>query len=194
MIGPDGENLNPTLIEDRLRGDRCGELCLIDAEGPTLLVSAPRGLGAAELAGREREMRERLSETGLAGRIGALVFVPGPLMAPDEIKLNRRRLREDFLSGRLLPLTPEREDGGRDDTLLDSLRAAIAAELGRELGDVGPRADFFLDLGGSSLDYFALISALRAEYGVDFPTEDGSSLSTAEALRDYIRSAGAYVD
>ena len=194
VIGPDGENLNPNLIEERLRGDRCGELCLIDAGGPTLLVAAPRGLGAAELAERERALRGRLSEAGLAGRIGRLVFVPGPLMAPDEIKLNRRRLREDFLSGRLLPLTPASGDGAAADALLDSLRAAIAAELGKEPEDVGARADFFLDLGGSSLDYFALISALRAEYGVDFPTEDGGSLSTAEALAAYIRSAGAYVD
>ena len=76
----------------------------------------------------------------------------------------------------------------------EAITPAMAAALGKEPEDVGARADFFLDLGGSSLDYFALISALRAEYGVDFPTEDGSSLSTAEALAAYIRSAGAYVD
>ncbi|MBR0208668.1 MAG: AMP-binding protein [Oscillospiraceae bacterium] len=194
VIGLDGENLNPTLIEERLRGDRSGELCLIDAGGATLLVSAPRGLGARELAERERALRERLGELGLSARIGRLVFVPGPLMAPDEIKLNRRRLREELLSGRLTPLAPDAEDEGAEDALLDSLRAAMAAALGREPEEIGARADFFLDLGGSSLDYFALVSALRGEYGVDFPTEDGSSLSTAEALRDYIRSAGAYVD
>lgn len=194
VIGPDGENLNPNLIEERLRGDRFGELCLIDAGAPTLLVAAPRGLGAAELAERERALRGRLAETGLSARIGRLVFVPGPLMAPGEIKLNRRRLREDFLSGRLAPLAPDAADSGGEDALLASLRAAMAAALGKEPEDVGARADFFLDLGGSSLDYFALISALRAEYGVDFPTEDGSSLSTAEALAAYIRSAGAYVD
>ena len=60
--------------------------------------------------------------------------------------------------------------------------------------DVAPGADFFLDLGGSSLDYLALIAALRERYRIDFPVENGSSVSTVATLAAFIRSAGTHVD
>ena len=192
VIGPNGENLNPNRIEDLLRSELVNELCLIQGQEPTLLISVPKSAGAAALAQREAAISRRLGELGLAGQICRIVPVGEPLMREDEFKLNRRRLREDYLAGRLAPVSPAPADSGEDDELVLALRDAMAAVLGKSREQVGAEADFFLELGGSSLDYFALISALREEYGIDFPAEGGSSLSTAKALGDYIRAVGTY--
>ena len=45
---------------------------------------------------------------------------------------------------------------------------------------------FFTDLGGSSLDYFAAISALKETFGLPFPQEGGNLRSVGE-IADYIR-------
>ena len=192
VIGPEGENLNPERIEELLRCETVPELCLIQAEEPTLLFSVPRGLSREALAQREALLAQGLREQGLAGQIRQLVPVSEPLMREDEFKLNRRRLREDFRAGRLEQVSPAEAAAGEDDELLLALRDAMAAVLGRSRDEIGGEADFFLELGGSSLDYFALISALQEEYGIPFPAEGGSGLSTAKALAAYIRAVGAY--
>ncbi|MBR4761675.1 MAG: acyl carrier protein [Clostridia bacterium] len=49
-------------------------------------------------------------------------------------------------------------------------------------------ADFFLDGGGTSLDYFAFVSGLEEEFGVQFPNDGGSGLNTVAAISDYIKN------
>lgn len=195
VIGPNGENLNPNLIEEKLRSEELPELCLINAGQPTLLFSVPRTLSAGALASRKEALLSALREHGMTRQIGKIVPVGEPLLREGEFKLNRRRLREDYLSGALAPLSPAPErPGEEEDALLLRLRDAVAAALGRSADEVSADADFFMDLGGSSLDYFALISALREEYGIEFPAESGSGLSTVRALSAYLRSVGVHGD
>ena len=59
--------------------------------------------------------------------------------------------------------------------------------MNRSPDDVSPDADFFLDLGGTSLDYFAMLTKLRDEFDAAFPLEE-TGLKTARAIADYIRA------
>ena len=49
-------------------------------------------------------------------------------------------------------------------------------------------ADFFLDLGGTSLDYFTLVSDIHEEFGIDIYSANEFSLSSIKAISDYIKS------
>ena len=64
-------------------------------------------------------------------------------------------------------------------------RSVNSLALGRPEDEIGYDADFFADLGGSSLDYFSLIAGLRDEFGVSFTSGD-MSRSTVRQLHDYI--------
>ena len=193
VIGPNGENMNPDLIEDRIRCELLPELCLINSNGATILVSVPHGLTAEGLQRRESVLRERIAALGFAGQICHCAFIGEPLLRDGEFKLNRRKLREDYNAGRLVPVSPAAAPTDEDE-FLSAVRDAIAAILEKSREDIAPGADFFLDLGGSSLDYLALIAALQERYGVDFPVENGCSVSTVDALADFIISAGSHVD
>ncbi len=62
----------------------------------------------------------------------------------------------------------------------------FAVAVGKEPEDVGYEADFFLDCGGSSLDYFVICSELEKEYQVKIPVYSGESLKTVRAFYEYI--------
>lgn len=193
IVAANGENLNPNLIESKLSLDGVRGVCLIAGEKdgkvqPTLLVSVNPYISSDRLASISKALRERLSNLNLSGQIGKTVFIEDGLMKDDEFKLNRARLSEDYSEGRLTEAKPDREaKAGENDEISRFITALFAHSLGISEEDVGYTADFFLDLGGTSLDYFAIIAQLRERYQVPLPA-DGAAMSTVEELRNKIIS------
>jgi acyl carrier protein len=90
-----------------------------------------------------------------------------------------------------VPYTVEAERTDTEDAALVARVTKHFAEALRAAPDtIGPNADFFYDLGGTSLDYFAMVSAIQGEFDVGFPTDAGHSLSTVNAFCRYIREQG----
>ncbi len=193
VISPTGENLNPNIIEQRFDIDGAENVCLIGADGgrtPVLLVGIGRGASPAKAAQTEAAVRARISELGLASEIKKTVLIADRLIAPDEFKLNRRRLAADFDGGALPVYDPEaRRELPENDPLCTEILEIFALAVGKDAGDIAYTADFFLDLGGTSLDYFAMISQLRERYGIDFPTEAGKSLGSVKELYEYVKAS-----
>ncbi len=194
VVSPGGENLNPELIEPRFEIDGLEGVCLTadrrsGESVPVLLAGIGRGCSAAKAERLGAAVRARIGELGLAPEIKSVVLVAGSLIAPDDFKLNRRRLAAALEAGTLPVFDPATEDEAPDDPICAEILAMFAAALGKEPGEISYGADFFLDLGGSSLDYFAMIAALRERFGLEFPTEAGSSLGSVQALYEYVKAA-----
>ena len=191
IVGANGENLNPNAVEPLLRTDGT-EICLIPVgdggnASAVLLVGMNR-MTAAETAKKLLDaVKERVDRSGLSAAISRIVPVEGPLMAANEFKLNRVRLKRDFASGALRPLDfSRRQDDAEADALLNRIRAVVAAAVNRSEDEVAFDADFFLDLGGTSLDYFAMLTKLRDEFDAPFPLEE-TGLKTVRSIADYVR-------
>ncbi len=191
IVGPDGENLNPNAVEPLLKTDRA-EVCLIPANDngrpATVLLAGVNRMITAEAAEQLRgTLIEKIERLNLTSAISRIVLVEGPLMKADEFKLNRVRLRRDFASGALKPLDLSgRTDDAEADALMRRVRAIVAAAVNRSEDEIALDADFFLDLGGTSLDYFAMLTRLRDEFGAAFPLED-TGFKTVRSIADYIR-------
>ena len=192
IVGPNGENLNPNAVEPLLKTDGA-EICLISASDgakpATVLLAGVNRMTSAETAERIRAtLADRIDRANLTSAISRIALVEGPLMKPDEFKLNRVRLRRDFASGTLKPLDlSKKTDEAEADALLLRVRAIVAAAVNRSEDEIPFDADFFLDLGGTSLDYFAMLTRLRDEFNATFPLE-GTSFKTVRSIADYIRS------
>lgn len=191
IIAPDGENLNPNLIEEQLLLDGVKGVCLIGAGSapktrPTLLVSVNRFISSDKLAAVDRGVKIKLNELHLDGRVCAVFFTSDSLLKGDEFKLNRRRLKREYESGALTPVSPDRDapQGELDETAL-AIRRMFALALSKPEEEIGYTSDFFLDEGGSSLDYFGIITQLQEYYGVTLPSDD-TTLNTVKGLRDFI--------
>lgn len=191
VISPTGENLNPNLIEDKLliRGVR--QVCLAGLkEGkdvhPVLAVSPNPLLPSSGIRALKEQLQEKLAALGLEHQVGQIVFVRESLMREDEIKLNRGRIAKDLQKGAFTVIHPDapETEGGGEMTL--HVRALFAQALNRKTEEIGEGDDFFLDLGGASLDYFSVVAQLQSEFGILFPADGEKSLSRPREIAEYI--------
>lgn len=189
IVAPNGENLNPNLTEPQLRIVGTNGVCLIkDGKTPVLLASVNRYTAPEQLQRLDGQFKERIAALHLTGQIGRIVYTAAPLMAQDEFKLNRRRLSDDYRGGRLPLLDPNAQtQPDEQDELMRHLRQVFAVTLGLDIGSVAPQSDFFADLGGASLDYFAAVAKLQEDFSMPFPQDEGRTLSTAQDFYNYIK-------
>ena len=192
IVAANGENLNPNLIETRITPDGVRGVALVGVTEngktvPTLLVSVNKYITAARLGGIETQIKEQLAQLKLSGQIGRIFFTEDSLLKDNEFKLNRTRLAKELSEGNLTAVVSDMALVGReDDEISRKITAMFSLALSKPEDEIGYDADFFVDLGGSSLDYFSLVAGLRDEFGVSFTSGD-MSRSTVRALHDYIQ-------
>lgn len=189
IVGISGENLNPNLIEPQLKLKDVNEVCLIGAlDGvnavPTLVVSVNRFISEEKLTALDHSLKKQLEEMRLNSEIKRILYVSDRLIVGDEFKLNRLRLKQQLEENGFHEVKPLGKDEGLQDALAKRLREFFAAALDRSAEDIADGADFFLDLGGTSLDYFGMIAAMETEFSVKVSTEQ--NLSTVAAFHRYL--------
>ena len=189
IVGISGENLNPNLIEPQLKLKEVNEICLIGAlDGvnavPTLVVSVNRFISEEKLTALDHSLKKQLEEMRLNSEIKRILYVSDRLIVGDEFKLNRLRLKQQLEENGFHEVKPLGKDEGLQDALAKQLREFFAAALDRSAEDIADGADFFLDLGGTSLDYFGMIAAMENEFSVKISTEQ--NLSTVAAFHRYL--------
>ncbi|MEE3491528.1 AMP-binding protein [Ruminococcus sp.] len=189
IVGISGENLNPNLIEPQLKLKDVNEVCLIGAlDGvntvPTLVVSVNRFISEEKLTALDHSLKKQLEEMRLNSEIKRILYVSDSLIVGDEFKLNRLRLKQQLEENGFHEVKPLGKDEGLQDALAKRLREFFAAALDRSAEDIADGADFFLDLGGTSLDYFGMIAAMETEFSVKISTEQ--NLSTVAAFHRYL--------
>ncbi len=195
IVGASGENLNPNLLEPKLMVPGVRELAMLGmptdgAVKPVLLLSVNKFSTSEKLLEIREAVRTKLVELKLSSEVRKIYFTGEELLKGDEFKLNRRRLSRVLGSGEITLLDPEkaRNDQAPDDPILPRIRAMFAAAVQKNPAEIPYTADFFLDLGGTSLDYFALIAELEKEFSVTFPVEGGKSLNTLREIYEYIKA------
>ena len=189
IVGISGENLNPNLIEPLLKFNDVNEVCLIGAYDseraiPTLVISVNRFISEDKLSALDQAIRKKLEETHLNSEIKRILYVSDKLIVGDEFKLNRIRLKQQLEENGFHEVKPMGKDEGLQDALSIRLKEFFAAALDRSAEDIADGADFFLDLGGSSLDYFGMIAAMENEFSVKISTEQ--NLSTVASFHRYL--------
>lgn len=196
VISPTGENMNPNLIEPKLKLQDATNVCLIgerkdDKIVPVLLVSVDKYLAKEKLLALDENMRKRLAEANLGAQIGKVVYVTDQLIEENDFKLKRASIARKYAAGEyhvVIPGESETEEMVPDDEKILKIRQMVALSVGREPEDVGYEADFFLDLGGTSLDYFALCSEIEKEYHVAIPVSGGDNLKSVRNFYEYIEA------
>ena len=195
IIGASGENLNPNLIEQQLMLPGTRGVCLVGGEKCTLLVSVSKSIAPDVFAELKKSLAEQMKTLHLDGQIGCTLFISDPLLLEQEFKLNRRRLKKALAEGLLHPVDPSKnETEDKDDPLWLQIRDMFASALNKTAEEISPSADFFLDEGGSSLDYFAMIAQMQKEFSVSIPMDSANQLHTVQSLYLWLKEMVDYVD
>ena len=193
VIGYSGENLNPYLIEPALKFPDVNELCLVGArEGakvvPTLVFSINKFISSERLDALDKAIKAKLDEMNISSEIRRILYVSDRLIVGDEYKLNRLRLRDCVEKGSFELITPLENTDSLNDELSARIKDFFAAALNKNPSDIPEKADFFLDLGGSSLHYFGMTASIQSDFGVRIPVEESSTLSTVAAFHSYLQT------
>ncbi len=190
VVSSSGENLNPNLFEERLIDAHVKKACLIEAKQnglvtPVLLLEVNKHLTSDTLRGVLDRVKGKLQDLGLITEIRRIVPVGESLIRDNEFKLNRKRLARDFAEGTLAVLDPSVERGPED---LDAFEQKVADCFCRVLGkEIGRDDDFFVDAGGTSMDYFTMVSYVQAEFDVIIPLSNDKKMTTVSSFCSYLK-------
>ena len=196
IVCENGENLNPDQLESRIVLSNHRPICLVSAEGesgaePTLVVELSAHADVDTARAIRSEAQEALETLHLNGAVRRIVLTKTPLISGQEFKVSRARVRSGLQNGRIVPFEIDAASAAEEDAeLIDRVAGHFAEALRRPIEEIGPDAQFFYDLGGTSLDYFAMIASIQGEFNVGFPTSAGQSLTTVREICRFIREQG----
>lgn len=71
------------------------------------------------------------------------------------------------------------------DAVTSAVRLVFSEVLSKKTSEIGLYADFFTEMGGTSLDYFSMVARIKAEFSVEIP--DGATLNTVSAVAAYVK-------
>ena len=191
IVCRNGENLNVVLLEETLK--KCGaeDLCLFQSTDsrPILLVSVKGCFSVESLRQISQNLTLALQENKLQDEIQKIVFTADSLLEANDFKLSRKKIAKRYADGKFRLIDPSDFKAHLQATLSElenGVRSCFAEALHTAAEEIAVDENFFLDLGGSSLDYFVLTDILQERYHVDVSLADGNSLSTVQEICKYI--------
>ena len=193
VVCRNGENLNPEIIEKVLYIKGINRLCLFSGENgvPTLLVSVVDCFSSEKLHSYYAQIIEKLRQNHLNDEIQNIALTSDKLLAKNDFKLSRKKVAKRYAAGEY-KIVNLQDTHAHIEYMLSELerkiRECFAEALQMNADEVGVTEDFFADLGGSSLNYFALVDILKAQFGVELDITDETQLVTVKDFCKYIES------
>ena len=176
IIGENGENLSPDEIEKEfliqnvinfsVMGDQRKEKLI-------MVVQLPKDVLKTTLFHINESINEQNNKLPLSSRISQIYYTYDPIMSASAIKVSRKYLENHILSNeiKLLTINEIGVSEFTDEKVDEELQAIILDLFSKTLGipsqDIDLNANFMLDLGGTSLDYFSLVSTINEKFNID---------------------------
>lgn len=191
IVCEDGENLNPTLAETAIATPGIDGLCVfLQGDKTVAVVASVPGCFAAERIGAlYAALIENIAAAKLTRVIRTVYFTGDALLAPGEFKLSRSSVAARIHSGALRVYSPTdvAEKGEAVFVGLEQDLAALFAEvLGKDVSEIGRDSHFFRDLGGTSMDYYTLLSLVRERLGARIEPAEVADLATVAQMYAYL--------
>lgn len=193
VVCQNGENLNPEIIEKSLYVRGINRICLFaDEKGaPTLIVSITDCFSPEKLRFYHDEVVKKLRENHLDDEIQNVVITTDKLIMGNDFKLSRKKVSKRYAEGayKIVDLTDAETHIQQMLTELEGkIWECFAEALQISAEEIGVEQNFFSDLGGSSLNYFALVDILKASYGVELDITNETGLVTVKDFCKYIEN------
>lgn len=197
IISESGENINPDLIESRFNPNLEGlnDFCVIGLgeahnEASSLIVSLPLDCSDVqfeEIKSYFYEENEKMSRTF---RVKSFYFTYSPIKAATAIKVSRAKLKKD-INDKKVVISPfdefTKKSMSKQNELEKQIISLFAEILGIDVNKIQPDSHFINDLGGSSLDYFALLTLLGERFDIKVGEEE-TPRYTAKDIAEYIKN------
>lgn len=183
VIGENGENINPDVIEKAfLLGDaqRFCVLGLPGKNGEELSLIVQLGpYTTQERLSRIKEEIYRINDTfPISIAVKNFYFTHDDLAPASAIKVSRAQLAKKIESGEVNLMTFSQYTASQtadsaQSPLMQSVRAIIAQVLELDAADIHDDSHIFHDLGATSIQYFSILTALAQHFSItDYESSD----------------------
>ena len=183
IIGENGENLNPDIIEQNFAVPEAENICVIGMKenGRTIvsmIVQISKYLSSAKrnnLISRLQTINDTLPITS---RVQKFYFTTDALCSPSAVKVSRNfvNMALETKSITLTDFKKESIDASTECTytkeLLDRVTQIVANALEIDIESIDINAHIMLDLGADSIVYFSILSDLAEEFSVKATEKD----------------------
>ena len=192
-IGENGENISPDIIQNALSVKKANRFCVLELDGKLCIVleyneKMPDAIIAKEISA----IRESLAIINYGNYIEDIFITKQLIASPNAIKVSRAILRHKIKQGEVAlisykNLSNETETGDCtvDDSTMLLIKQLFKSASETEL-EVQSNSNFFFDLGGSSLEYIALINEIESIFDININLEKNQNLHTPDCFYAYI--------
>lgn len=196
VIGENGENINPDMVEK-----------LFTLKGSVMLSV----LGLSEKENEELSLVVQLNPYATADNINAIIneaykinstldsatsvrkfyFTFDQLAPPTAIKVSRTQLKKKIASGEVTltafaDMKAKAEESTGNSPLLKDVTKIIAEVLSINPDDITPDSHIFYDLGASSIQYFSIVIKLAEHFNVSQESDNEKYSYTPREIFEYI--------
>lgn len=193
VIGDSGENINPDVVEQEFELPNVKEFSCYgeDTSNGEILAMVVRldNNTTEETATKIFDQIQKINDTlPQTSRVKKFYYTYDPLMSEQAIKVSRAYLKRGIKNGdiKLMKMQDFKPSSTSyvqkaDPQILKTVTDIIASVLEMPKDQIKPDANIILDLGATSLQYFAVVSKISDEFGVET-----YSCNTANELSKYI--------
>ncbi len=190
IIGENGENISPDMIEQQLDIKCSGTVCVLglDMQGtvrPALVYATAPTVTAYELAKTAEKIYSAIEKLPITMRPAKVLYTTDEI--PENLgKVKRASLKKLIESGQITCEELKVTEGVSLDEIYDSsvleilsgVKECFAQVLSKDISEIEDTAHFIYDLGGESMSYFTLFSLINNTYDVELKMEQSNPLFT----------------
>ncbi len=199
VIGDNGENINPDRVEQVFSIPAAKALSVLglpkdNGEELSMIVQISPYLNSAQINEIKKQVYDINSTLPHVSAVRRFYFTTDPIMSENAIKVSRKQLM-DFIKRGVVKLTDfeqsaspvSGDETGKPLSALEIEVAKIIAEnLGIDAAAVTPEAHIFFDLGGSSIQYFSILTAISEKFGMEGYNQGDTYCYTLKDICEYI--------
>ena len=201
VIGDDGENLSPDVIEKHFDIEKATAFSVLgdkDKKSLIMVVRIPENAFSALVTSINDDIDRQNKTLPLTEQVKKVYYTFDRIKAESDIKVSRAKLARDIESGKVRIFTIDELFDKRSDSL-DSeigkiLLTIFAKTLNVDENAVAPDKNFFTDLGGTSLDYFNLVAAINEKFSITLQFDETHLAYTLaemeQTVKNYLENKG----
>ncbi len=200
VIGENGENINPDELEQLFDLKDATNFCVLglpnegNQEALSMIVSVSKYLNLARIQKMVDEIYAVNDTLPMAGRIQKFYFTQDELAAPTAIKVGRayvlRGLEKNTIRlttfAEFLKNLGTREENSINPELAKLVRSIIAKNLDIPEEDITDDTHIVSELGATSLQYYAIVQDIAAEFGMTAYSDEDNYNYTVRTICEYI--------
>lgn len=196
VIGENGENINPDMVEKMFLPEQVQQFSVLGLPGENgqelSLVAQVNPYTTAAMAAKIKAYFYSINNTlPTASAVKKFYLTFDELAPPAAIKVSRTQLSKKIENGQvtLIPINQFKPEDTTEDgqsPLMHQVCAIIAKVLEKDIAEITADTHIFYDLGGTSIQYFSILSDLAEHFSITNYDSSDAYCYTPKEICEYI--------